>query len=589
MKKNILFIVIDSVTNDIIFNKPNSKDIAPFLNELREKSISGDKMYSEAPYTEAALMSLLGSVDTMDNGGYMEKMKNTKSVLEIFQENNYKVFFCNYYPSIYPSYMISGYDERRYIEGFDFTHLWEYRFKYFSDLYLDNETTIRENEMLIDILEDNFNGWITYLTKIKDKDIETNMLNDCINTEGIDDTIKLLKEEHKKFNAQKKEYLKKIFEEKENHLLFKINKYSMCDKVHNEKIRAKVIKKYEPLLKRIEYINFKCNLLNNRYPLKKTIKCLVNKDLKTVKGLLAGYKNSLLDKDLYDRISNNYDLFKNQRSFYTVSKELFKWLEKNKDTSWMSYVHIDDAHFNEMFFTYDTDDLEIVEKDFNQAKEYIDKIPKKYKGSITYDLSLKYCDNIIKNIFEFLENNKLLDNTNVVITADHGFSYYFSPVRDRYVISNYKENYNVPFIVFGKGIVPKKIEKFCSTKDIPTTLLSLANIDKPKEFKGENLLRFDGREYALLEYMGGGCPDILRRPINLGVRTEKYLVVVDLYLKKDFNSKIIKEVYDLKKDIDENNNLKNTSDIESKIKEELQILEKRYNEIKEIYSGELDD
>ena len=50
-------------------------------------------MYSEAPYTEAALMSLLGSVDTMDNGGYMERFKNTKSVFEVFKEHKYSTFF----------------------------------------------------------------------------------------------------------------------------------------------------------------------------------------------------------------------------------------------------------------------------------------------------------------------------------------------------------------------------------------------------------------------------------------------------------------------------------------------------------------
>ena len=46
MKKNVLFIVVDSVTNDVLFNKKNSKSKAPFLNMLREKSISGDNMYS---------------------------------------------------------------------------------------------------------------------------------------------------------------------------------------------------------------------------------------------------------------------------------------------------------------------------------------------------------------------------------------------------------------------------------------------------------------------------------------------------------------------------------------------------------------
>mgnify|MGYP000530045945 FL=1 len=139
MKKNVLFIVIDSVTNDILFNKNTSSLCAPFLNELRKKSISGDKMFSEAPYTEAALMCLLGGIDTMDNGGYMERFKDKTCVLEVFRNNGYKVFHNNYYPSIYPSYMAPGYDERKYIEGFQFSHIWDYRLKYYSEIFEKNE------------------------------------------------------------------------------------------------------------------------------------------------------------------------------------------------------------------------------------------------------------------------------------------------------------------------------------------------------------------------------------------------------------------------------------------------------------------
>ena len=81
-----------SVTNDVIFNKDTSKYSVPFLTELRKKSISGDRMYSEAPYTEAALMSLLGSIDTMDNGGYMDKLKGSTCVLEVFKGKDIKLF-----------------------------------------------------------------------------------------------------------------------------------------------------------------------------------------------------------------------------------------------------------------------------------------------------------------------------------------------------------------------------------------------------------------------------------------------------------------------------------------------------------------
>ena len=138
--KNVLFIVLDSITNDQLFNSVNSKEKAPFLNKLRNKSITGDKMYSQAPYTEAALMCLLGSCDTLDDGGYMEKFKNKKTVIDVFRDNGYKTYFPTYYPSIYPSHMYYGAEEVNYIEKFTFSHLWDYRFKYFREFYLNNES-----------------------------------------------------------------------------------------------------------------------------------------------------------------------------------------------------------------------------------------------------------------------------------------------------------------------------------------------------------------------------------------------------------------------------------------------------------------
>ena len=207
MKNNILFIVIDSVTNDILFNKENSSAIAPFLNKIRKKSISGDKMYSEAPYTEAALMSLIASIDTMDNGGYMEKFKNVEIFSKYFKENGYKTFFSNYYPSICPSYMVKDFDDILYIEGFQFMHIWDYRFKYFSQLYIDCETSEKENKMLEFLLDDNFKGWILYLEKLKSQSEETVMLNKCVDLECVSEDINTLKEIIKSSNNYKKRKL----------------------------------------------------------------------------------------------------------------------------------------------------------------------------------------------------------------------------------------------------------------------------------------------------------------------------------------------------------------------------------------------
>lgn len=583
-RKNILFLVIDSVTNDVIFDKDTN--VAPFIRSIRDKSITGDNMYSEAPFTEAALISLLASKNTMDNYGYMERMKNVKTLLEVFKENGYITFHSNYYPDIYPSYMMPGSTEKKYIEGYEFdSHVWEYRFKYFAPLYLEKKTTKKENIMLQDMLLDNFDAWITYLEKVKNNDIELSMIVKHIDKANIDDAINILKEERKKFISNKDEYLKDLFIKKEEHILFTIPKYKMTDKIHNDEFRDETIKRYKPIFDKINKANIKYNLRNNKFPFKKLIKLIFHLELRKAKALMLAYKNSLFDKDLYERNRKDYDLFKNHVSFRTIANTFIDFAKENTKSNWLAYVHVDDAHFNENFFTYDTTDRKLLDYEFKMASDYVDNLPKNYCGSITNDLSLNYCDDVVKMIFKKLKENNMLDNTDIIITADHGFSFRFCPVRDGYVNTYYKENYNVPFIIYGKDIKPRYINKFTQTYDIPATIIDLANI-KESDFIGESLLKSVGKDYALLEYMGGGCPDYNRRPINLGVRTENYSVVVEAYINQDFKNAKIVSIYDLKKDKYEHNDLHYNKNILKKIEKELKILEKRFYEINKYYMEE---
>lgn len=581
--KNILFIVIDSVSNNNIFKSKQSKQIAPFLNKLRDRSISGDRMYSEAPYTEAALMALLGSFNTLDNGGYLEKFKNKESVIDVFKRNGYKTFFPCYYPSIYPSHMRYGAEEINYIELFNINHVWEYRLANYQKPFLDNETTEEENKFLEEILEDNFDAWIKLLDLLDSKSPETILMNDFVNRKNIKSTRSAIKKEYLKFIKNKQNYLYELFNLGTNHYLFQIENITYIDKIKNDQFREWFIKKYTPTFKKIKRVQFRKNILSAKLPIKKLINNINSKAI--FKGILAGYKNLLFDKDLMDRIGPKYDLFKAQRSFRCVSEITINWIDKNKNNKqpWMAYVHIDDAHYRENFFTYDTSDKTILKEEFDKINNYIKNLPKGYCGTIASDLSLMYCDSIIENIYNYLLENDLLDNTSIVITADHGYSYYFNPIREKYVISSYKENYNVPFIVYDKDIKSKKINGFLSTKDIPATLVDLANIKIPKSFKGNSLLNFEGRNFSTIEYMGGGCPDMLRRPMILGVRTKNYTVVVNAYLLKPIDEIKIVEIYDVRNDPNEHINLVNSKKIN--VKYEMSLIIERFNEIKKNFDN----
>lgn len=579
--KNILFIVLDSVNNDQLYNSVGSELKAPFLNYLRKKAISGDKMFSEAPYTEAALNSLLASIDTMDNEGYMKRFKNKTSVIDLMSKEGYKTYFPTFYPTIYPSYVDYGADEINYYTGYDFNQVWDYRLEYYSDLFLKGKTTSKEESFLLHLLDDNFKWWIKYLKLLKNKDYNTRMINDCLKTnkEELIKIIEKLEKEINKFNKSKIKYLKELFVLGKKHNLFKLPTITYEDKIGDDDFRNWFIENYYLTFKKIKRIQFNRNIRNCRFPLKKFIFNL--NDTSISKGLLAAYKNLLFDKDIYNRINYNFDLFKSQRSFRTMANDTMEWINKNKEEKWMVYLHVDDAHYTENFFTFDTNDKNIVKSEFAKINKFLSELPKSYCGTLSSDLSILYCDDIIKEIYEYLNKNDLLKNTSIVITADHGFSYYFNPLREKYVISNYKENYNVPFLILDYDLKPKKINKFLSTKDIPATILDLAKVNIPESFKGKTLLSFEGREYANLEYMGGGCPDIKRKPVILGVRTNDYEVFMRVYIYKEFKDSILDEVYNMKKDKCEHNNLAKKRNIKKLIKNELDLIEKRYFEIKE--------
>ena len=112
---------------------------------------------------------------------------------------------------------------------------------------------------------------------------------------------------------------------------------------------------------------------------------------------------------------------------------------------------MDDAHYPESFFSTNYIDLNLLDKEFNHIKEYIKNLPSKFRGSLTSDLSLLYVDSCIEYLFKELNDRKLLDNTAIVITADHGFSYDYNPIRENYVNNVHVENYNTPFIIYDKG------------------------------------------------------------------------------------------------------------------------------------------
>lgn len=569
--KNTIFIVIDSLFYDKTISQSYRKGPMPFLDKLRSEGYDFSNMYSEASYTEAALVSLLCGMDTLKKGGYVKKLYGKETIMETFKKNGYDTFCNCVQPLVYPSYSYNGLTDEFYNICYDFGALWSYRLKYYSSLYKKNKLDFKSLSLVIELLEDNLNTWKAFFKALKNKEKIVSFILPYINTEGLDENIDLLDIEYKKFMKNKANYTKSLLDLGEEHQLFKIHSYNLSEKMSKENMR-KLYKRYKKIIRKMFFYNIKYNLKNNH---------LVTQPKEERKGLFKAYLNAICNRFLYDKIDYRIKSKKAAPSMDTTINHFQDWLLNRKsDKPYFAYIHVDDCHSKEFFYTYDTNNFSQLDEEFKAIEDYMKTIPNTYKGSISYDVSLQYADRCLKKLYDFLEQNNMLDNVNIAICADHGSSYSFAPYRSNYVNNIHRENYNMPFVLWNRELKHKDIKSFYNTKDIPATLLDLNGISIPKEYDGKSVLDFNGRDYVLIENVAGGCPDYNFRDFWLGIRNNKYLVVVTANKNKTFEELDLYAIYDLKEDPDELYNLKDKID-KRKIKKELDIIRREFEILRE--------
>lgn len=580
MKRNMIMLVLDSITYTAL-NESDAKGCpAPFLKELMDKSVRITNMYSQAPYTEAAVVSLQCGSNTLDDYGHMRRNKGKDTIFDIYKRAGYRVFSNAYQPATYPSGQMPEFEDRYYNTGFMFTQAWDFRLKYFKDLYFEKGLDEKEQELVCDILEDNFNGWMKYFEDLIKNDKSVSMIYETINRENIEDNYEILKKEYNKFKKDKNLYAINLLKIGEEHDLFKIKDYIPTQRIVDRNFVKKEGKKRRGIITRIFFKNLWLNLKNNRMSWHVIKNFLKGREYSKLFRYFLNYLNAVIDKDLYKRIDKNYDNMKYVPSLNTMLNHFMNW-EKNNKEPYFAYIHAEDNHFQETFFTYDSMDEDLLDDEFNDISNYLKTIKKNYKGSIAYDLSLLYSDRCIRKFYNELKKNGKLENTDIIITADHGYSYYYNPIRERFVTNFYRETYNIPFIIISnKCDSIKKPNAYYQSKDIVATMLSLSNIKKPNSVTGTSLFDYEGYDYARIEYMGGGSPHYYRRPFMLGIRDDNYSIVVEVGLNEKFEDFRVVTLFDLKKDPNEFNNLKYSDYDLSKLSKELKLLEKRFLELK---------
>lgn len=550
--KNVIFVTIDSFLFSKIGNTKYGLSPTPFLDKLIKRSVFIKNLYSQGPYTEAGNKALLTGSDSLMHGGYMHNLNESDDIyLDVFKENGYYTveFLIPYY--LYSSKHFKTIDKQYFTSDFVFNSVWSNRLKHFSDIKKNESLTEADYRDITEQLRLSFDAWHNYLSHSDDSRYK--YIERLVRGYDFKKQEEFLQAEYGRFVDDPIGYADEVLRAGDSHQLFSIPLCDYSNFIDEEFLNENVYKKHGKLINKIVRKQFYLNIKNQTISLKRLVASFFNKDNHYIKSLTFSFASGLLAKQYKNK--NFCQLLPSCRMLLRgVVNEMVAAGDKQPI---MIHVHPEELHNRTSFLTYDINDSQLLAHEFSLFENYLRHLKSNYNGEIIYDLALLYVDDCIKELYESLESKGLLNNTVLTITSDHGYSYDCVPLRETFVNNHHTENYHIPAIIFDGEAHKGDYSDYHTSKDVLPTIYELCGIQAPNSINGISILQDNGNNtYAISEYIGGGCPDMRRRPIQYMIRDDRWLLVYFVKLEDEFQNGEIVELYDLKKDIDEMNNLK---------------------------------
>ncbi len=198
--------------------------------------------------------------------------------------------------------------------------------------------------------------------------------------------------------------------------------------------------------------------------------------------------------------------------------------------------------------------------------------PQKYQQSLKgYYRMISGIDLEIKKIRQKLKEKELDKNTVIILMGDNGYFLGERQLAGKWLM--YDNSIRVPLIVYDPRVKQHQtVSDMVLNIDVPSTIADLAGIQIPKSWQGKSLMPVVNGETTIMErdtILIEHLWDFKNIPPSEGVRTDewKYFRYV--------NDKTIEELYNLRKDPKEVNNLmgkKKYADVANKLRIKLEAL-----------------
>ena len=242
-------------------------------------------------------------------------------------------------------------------------------------------------------------------------------------------------------------------------------------------------------------------------------------------------------------------------------------IRENTKGPWFCYVHLMDVHDS---------------RQLNRPFNFLYKLlvhgkacwrgRKSEKSSVPFstDLALSYIDHEVGKLVRDLNNQGKLDDTIVVLTADHGNGWDSerdTSLAEDFGFRTHYEHTSVPLLIYhpdyrrGKNrLMPGK--GLFDSMSVSATILDLLNVEQDPVFKGSSILG-SGKPAIISENAGRGNCDTKNRDLYFTITSTSHKLFV--LLKSDIL--VPKRLYDIEKDPRELNNIISDSNAEKYVSE----------------------
>ena len=519
----------------------------PALYEMALNGVNCINAVTNSGPTQFAYPSIVSSSNPLDYGGYDDGVIDRPDIIsEVFSQLGYETFSFGADCWISePNGYKRGFNSFENI--FDIDTIWKN-----AEIYLSHYRRLLNHKLVSkkEYIDLNFNFLEKHIRQTIDYCCEE-LANESLN-----------KEKYRDLYPYNFSFVKKVFEQELNSL--------MKDKEF--------------------YINSlkKINDINSFFDIGDFIR-IYNKSYFGILFFLIN-KHEFI-RNVFYKIRNR--LYKNFTTSNYMTSKFLKWLNESKTQPFFASIFYGDTHdlvcsegmknsyrsgLNNLMSEIDRPErFTFTERVMPSSPEMNDAL---------YDASIKFIDNNIAKIISYLKLNNLLDSTLIVLYSDHGTDLNFKNSSRDLTASFYDEYIRVPMVYYSPQIESKEITSNVTLSDIGPTLLDLIGERKRMLWNGlpvysENV---SDREYVMLENMGKGPCDILRKPINIAIRNKNWKLIFCESSAGICETLHLVELYDLNNDPKELNNLAKVLDYNNMVNELMNVSIKRCKEIRVAYN-----